>query len=85
MTEAEALELADVTDWWIASWAGPCPMRTLREALGDAVARARNARVTLFRPGGFGKPAIWLAADDVERLHALLTAPKSGVDAAAAE
>ncbi len=70
MTEAEALEIADTPDWWMGPDGARDAMRTLRAALADVA--AHSGRVFLFRPGGFGAPAVWLSAEDIERLRALL-------------
>lgn len=70
MTDQDALKAADKPDWWMGPDGELKAMRSLRQAL-DAVA-SHAERTYLFRPGGFGDPAVWLGAEDIVRLRALL-------------
>ncbi len=72
MTDQDALEIADKPDWWMGPDGQSAAMRTLRQALAAVLDHA--GRPFLFRPGGFGAPAIWLSAEDIARLHALMRA-----------
>jgi hypothetical protein len=70
-TDAELVAIADRLDWWMPSWPDWQRMRTLRQAMEDALARPDLDKVTLFRAGAFGEPALWLNADDIRRVSAL--------------
>lgn len=70
MTDEDAQQIAERPDWWMGPDGQGEAMRSLREAL---VAKANYpGRAFLFRPGGAGAPAVWLSAEDIARLHALL-------------
>ncbi len=71
LSDAELVAIADRMDWWIPSWQAAHRMQTLRDAMAEAMARPDFQKVTLFRAGGFGAPAVWLKADDILRLAAL--------------
>jgi hypothetical protein len=73
-SDPELIAIADRMDWWMPSWQDAHRMRTLRQAIEEAMAREDLERVTLFRAGGFGTPAVWLNADDVRRLANLFGA-----------
>jgi hypothetical protein len=67
-SDAELVAIADRLDWWMPNWPDVQRMRTLREAIDAAMGREDFERVTLFRAGGFGAPAVWLNAGDIRRL-----------------
>ena len=73
-SDAELIAIADRPDWWMPSWPGEQRMRTLRDAMDEALARDDFERATLFRAGGFGDPAVWLRANDIRRLASLCRA-----------
>lgn len=80
MRNEEALAIADKPDWWLSRDGGAQSMRSLRQAIG-AVA-ARDDRPFLFRPGGFGDPAIWLSPEQISVFRQLFA---SQADQAAPE
>jgi len=71
ISDAELLAIIDRPDWWVPNRPDVQRMRTLREAMEEAMARDDFDRATLFRAGGFGAPAVWLDADDIRRLAKL--------------
>lgn len=75
MTNEQALKLADTPDWWMGPDRRQDRMRTLRAAL--ALALPFGERAFLFRPGGFGTPALWLSAADVARLGQALASAQA--------
>jgi hypothetical protein len=79
MTDADALAIADVLDWWIGRAAQAQKMRTLRQALAE---ESREHAPRLFRLGGAGKPTIWLGAEEIERLRGVLTGAITPIDCA---
>jgi hypothetical protein len=74
ISDAELVAIADRLDWWVPNRPDVPRMRTLREAIEEALARDDFERATLFRAGGFGAPAVWLKADDIRRLANLCRA-----------
>ncbi len=71
LTDAEAMALSNVVDWWIPSVRGAGPMRSLGEAILWAAAQSETDKITLFRPPGGDATSIWIFPEQVRRLCAL--------------
>ena len=70
LTDAEAMALSNVVDWWIPSVRGAGPMRSLGEAILWAATQSEAEKITLFRPPGGGAASTWIFPDQVRRLCA---------------